>query len=106
MIKLRSAFKALWVTAYKPTQQDFADLFDSCILDEDYRGKWFSEIVGDTDQRITFATALPNGTTFDLIPVCLSNGSPVQFTISNIDLTGFNIIAADTAELLYQINIR
>jgi hypothetical protein len=105
-IKLRSALKALWITGYKPTQTDFSDLFDSVVMPEDYRGKWFSVIIGDAIRSIIFDTPLPIGTTFDVIPICLSDGTPINFTISNITRFGFDAIAADTATLFYQINIQ
>jgi hypothetical protein len=66
MKKTTQELKALWVTGYTPTQQDFADLFDS-FTPVDQSSAWKFTDVTEEETSVLFSTPLEIGTEFDLI---------------------------------------
>ena len=102
----RTWLKGLWVTGYKPTQQNFADFFDSFfnLLDDAVQayGKYGSVEVETTGTEVIFNLPFTTGVNYELLTRCYDADGEVGFTITNKTELGFTVNPAVNATFVYQ----
>ena len=106
MQRTRSWLKSIFITGYKPTQEDFTDVFDSFVskADEQILTNEYSGKIYISDQtRISLTPQLPIGTNYIILRNCYDSEGDVGYTLSNEDHTGFTVKVAAPATFVYKV---
>jgi len=94
--------KALFITGYKPTQADFADVFDSFVNKTDEPEKSGKIDVSDIPVNVIFDTPFSSGSEYIILRNCYDSYGTVEANISNESITGFTVTASSPATFIYK----
>jgi hypothetical protein len=109
MIRTPQWLKNLFITGYKPTQQDFNDLFDSFISKTDggvMSSSNFKKInVSEGITDIVFETPFNLGDSWGFVgkPFLYNSDGDIGYSISNESYSGFRITSSASGTLVYKV---